>query len=322
MRPRENITLSNMNIHEVSTNAKAMVVRQHEDGSIQILDDDKDRTPVIDETTGEVLAIHGEQYKLLPNSKFIEIVKGVTGDEFKGYVNSERTRLDVYYYPDDFRVNVAPDGQEDYINIGIRFSNSYDGSSALRTEFVGIRMACSNGMILKDIFDEVSTRHTVQAITPEEFAELINQKFGNTDLNLLKSIMQEAQETTLVFDDISLLEWVEGFSMIEGLPEALKKHIQLEILKKDTEDMTRYDLYNMLTRAVTHGYVKGKDGMISSDATTYSESYLQRMHRKINQVLFVTEHDIKNKVTQLRQADEIQEQREKLEAQITQVAEQ
>jgi len=314
MRAVEEVDLRTMNIDEVSTDAKLITFREEADGSYRLFEDEIDRTPVVNETLGQVLDIHGKDYKLLPNSKFLEIVKGVTGDVFSGYVNRESKRIDVYYFPDDEN-GIDPVEHEfvsgDPIRFGLRFSNSYDGSSALRVQFIGQRLVCANGMSTENLLDKASTRHSTQSLQPDKFAELVQEKFADTDFGLLRDIMHDAHKTMIV----EPLEWLEGFALISGIPDALKKHVQIRLLKESPDEVSRYALYQMFTKAVTHGYVRTEKGM-RGGADEYSESYLQRLHKQINEVLLVPEETVRKKVGQIKQAEEMEELANKLKAEI------
>lgn len=310
MRPLQNVNLADREFDRVSTDANVLVVRKEDDGSYRAFDDPKDKTAIINESTGKVLDIHGKDYKLLENSKFKEIVQAVTGNTFKGYINEEPSRVDVYYYPDKNGIeqNSIEVEEGDTIRLGLRFSNSYDGSTALRVQFVATRLVCDNGMTTQGLLDSTSTRHTINALDPEEFKDIVYEKYKEADFDLLENILREAKE---VYVD-NPVEWIEAWGLIENVPKALIKHLQLEVLKNKLDKVSRYKLYNMGTRAVTHGYVKTQSGDIMSNASTYSESYLQRIHHKINSILTISDHEIDEMVSKLREKEELSEKAEQL----------
>lgn len=305
MRPIREVDLTNMEIPEVSTDGNVMVCREKDNGEIEILSNRVDFTAVINESNKETIAIHGKQYQLYSNEEFVQVVKAVTGDRFEGYVNNEWNRLDVYYYPRDLNINVNGDNNEDTIRIGLRFTNSYDGSSCLRTEFIGQRLVCSNGLILKGLIAGVSTKHTMNSLDPEGFRQTVEEIFAETDLGLLKDIFENSKEDMIT----NPIAWVEALAFKTNMPKGLKLSVQEQLLKDKTIEISRYALWNMFTKRITHGYGTGNH---IKDNNSYSESYLQRVHGKVNDILTVSEHEIQDIIAQLERAEELHENAEQL----------
>lgn len=305
MRPIEQVDLGNMEIPEVSTDGNVMVCRELDNGEIEILSNRVDFTAVINEDINETIAIHGKQYKLYSNEEFIQVVKAVTGDRFEGYINNEWNRLDVYYYPRELNINVNGDNNEDTIRIGLRFTNSYDGSSCLRTEFIGQRLVCSNGLILKGLIAGVSTKHTMNSLDPEGFSQTVEEIFAETDLSLLKDIFEQSKEDKIT-DPIA---WVEALAFKTNLPKGLKLSVQEQLLKDKVTEISRYALWNMFTKRITHGYGTGDN---IKDNNSYSESYLQRVHSKVNDILTISETQIQEIISELERAEELHDRAEQL----------
>lgn len=307
MRPIEDVDLSRMEIPEVSTDGHVKVVREADDGDVEILDNRTGFKPVINEDTGEVIAIHSERYGLYKNEDFVDVVKGVTGEQFEGYVQKSWNRLDIYYYPEEYRIDVDPE-VGDTIRLGLRFSNSYDGSTALRTQFVGYRLQCKNGMSAKGLISDVSTKHTNKSISAEEFADIVEQMFSDTNFELLKEIFQDAKTQTIE----NPIEWIEALSWNNNMPNALKNAVQEELIRKDVKSISRYELWNTFTQKLTHGF--GGDN--PKDAHTYSETYLQRCHNKINDILTVSDLQIEETMNEIRELEEVRDRYNDLEIEV------
>lgn len=298
MRPIENIDLTQADIPEVSTEGTVMIVREHPDNpnDIEILDKRIDFKPIINERDKQAIAIHSERYKLYPNKEFIEVVKSVTGEQFEGYISESWNRLDVYFYPKDLTIDVNPQ-VGDTIRLGLRFTNSYDGTTALRIQFIGMRLICMNGMTTKGLISQLSTRHTTKSLDSEKFGEIVSQLF-DTDLTLLKNILQDAQHQIVS----NPIEWVEALAWKNGLPNSIKVAVQEHLIRKEIDSLTRYDLWNIFTEKITHGW-----GKVEQPSRQYSESYLSQTHQKINDILTVSEDVIQKTISSIRELEEVQE---------------
>lgn len=47
----------------------------------------------------------------------------------------------------------------DYVGLGLRFENSYDGSTKLSASLFAYRLACKNGMLVPELFERVAFKH-------------------------------------------------------------------------------------------------------------------------------------------------------------------
>lgn len=306
MRPIENVDLRKVNVPEVTTDGKVKVVREKEDGEIEILDNRTDFLPVVNEERKEAISINTGQYKLYPNEEFVDVVKAVTGEQFEGYINKSWNRLDIYYWPEEYRIDVEP-SQGDIIKMGLRFTNSYDGSTALRTQFVGHRLVCKNGISAKGLISGVSTTHTTDSLDGEEFQEIVEQLYADTDFELLRNIFEDAKDQRI--DDP--VEWIEALAWNNNLPDSIKSAIQTELVKNNVDSISRYNLWNMFTEKLTHGH-----GNTHKNAHTYSESYLQRCHKKINEILTVSEGLIQDTMDDIRELEEVQERYNEMDIEV------
>lgn len=313
MRPIEDIDLERIDIPKVSTDAHVFVARKDSGGKLDVLDDRvEERTPVINEDMNRVIAIHGSQYKLFSNRDFMKVVRSITGEQFKGYVNSEERRLDVYYYPEDYTVDINNAEEGDRLRLGFRFTNSYDGSSAVRVRMIGQRLKCKNGIIVPESIGEVSTRHTKNSIEADDLKDIVGNMY-DSDLEMLTEIMHDAKRTYI--DDP--IKWIQAFSFKENLPANLKNSILERVIKNNNESISRYRLWNMFTRAITHGYnSKG-----TNDAVGLSETYLERLHKKANKIFTVREDEIQDTIDMLTEKEMIDDNMQELKENISVVAE-
>lgn len=244
-----------------------------------------DLTPVVNKSRGKLVAMNGRNYKLLKNERFVELIRGVTGDTFRGTVKRDLKRMAVYYFPESQLGDNGELGQksvhvngDDEISLGLRFVNSYDASSSLKADFVGIRMICMNGITAKNLIDSKSMKHSKYKLNEENFKEYVETMYENAPLQELKTIFEEAKEDRIPTD--VAIEWLVGFSEKYGLTNILLKWLLQEV-DYDMAEVSKYELWNMVTRTLTHGHHKSSEGHLAK----WNESTLEQKHEKANRVL-------------------------------------
>jgi len=246
-------------------------------------------TPIINKTKGRVVAMHGRNYKLLKNKRFVELLKGVLGESFKGTIKKDLKRCTVYYYPEgqlgeDLTLNV---GEGDDITLGLRFVNSYDASSSLKADFFGVRLICQNGMTATDLYDSRSIRHTIKKLDEESFRSYVETMYDNAPLEELKTVFQEAKKDKLPFQVV--IEWIAGFKQKHRLTNIMTKWLIQELSDSYSEgaQISKYQIWNLMTRTLTHGHHKSNEGHLAK----WKETTLEQKHSKANKVLLSTKHD-------------------------------
>ncbi len=258
-------------------------------------------TPVVNKTRGKLVSMNGRNYNLLKNEKFMSMIQEVTGDSFIGVVQKDLKRMAVYFFPqeeagtdlEEKSFSVGDNGDE--ITLGLRFVNSYDASSSLKADFVGIRMACSNGMIATDIVDSKRVEHSINTLKAEEFRSYIETMYKDAPLEELKAVLEESKEITL--PEGSEIEWIAGFAERHNLTNILTKWLMKEVEQTDGP-ITRYQLWNMVTRTLTHGGHKSQENHLAK----WQESTLENKHKTANKILLEPEEEDSDLVSRGKEA--------------------
>jgi hypothetical protein len=139
---------------------------------------------------------------------------------------------------------LAKEVDEEFIG-GLRIINSYDKTTGLIIVPRLERLACSNGMVVAKFIGGFSVRHNAPLV--EEFAGLI-EKTLNDMINSCPKLQ------AIVNDCISdSIEWELCKRLVKALIKR-EKHTELILENIDpSKTITRWDIYNAITRYATHG---------------------------------------------------------------------
>lgn len=244
-----------------------------------------DRLAVVDIADMKELGVHKKGYALTRHEDVLGAIRRVTGDLIQGSVGTwnEGRNLYAYIYPSEWRGSVD---DSDIIQFGLKVRNSYDGTSALRLSVIGMRVVCENGLYAPISEQKRSYhKHTTPVVEDgepklEEFKAELDMMLG-MDVDEILETYREAKNLEVDVEDT-----------IEAL--RLPKSLQTEVVDEiETERETAWDVYNTVTRKISHGY--GDSG----GAEDMSESYLERLHKQANRVL---RPDIVNDIEEVAEA--------------------
>ena len=240
---------------------------------LNFLDNGEDLVPVeghkaiVNPETGHVYDIVSDKYKLVKHEEVIENVEEVlVKDNQMGayerstifYQKGARMRT-TYKFPD---VSV-PVAKNDYVNPTIEVLNSYDRSIRHIIMLGAFRLICTNGMVVGKKFMQFRKRHM-----PDLYLEdvkdalelgldslqqqvIIWQQWSIVPLEkpryeaTIKKLDLNKKETVLLLEEpetstkMSIERWLALDEMGEGY-------------EKDTEVMTWWVFYNILTQFTTH----------------------------------------------------------------------
>jgi len=179
----------------------------------------------------------------------------------------------------DQSIPLVKDGEQG-IRLGFRFTNSYDRSTSFRLEMYGFRLICSNGMVLGHVMNNIKeiTLHVGQ-----KPYEIINTKIEDFIHNVINSSTElQAYVSASIADTIA---WKSAEQVLDKIMYS-KKHAKAlkDILMEDNKNMkklTRWDLYNALTKYTSHNKLsKSAENWIQIQSqrilTTSSEKLIQK----------------------------------------------
>ena len=196
----------------------------------------------------KVISVVKDSYKLIPNRELIEpFLDQVSNlhvrwriDPSHSFCELNRMRLQITF-PD-----IMIRDEESEIPLSLYLHNSYDMSEGVRCLWGGIRLACSNGLLLGTIMGTFYSRHT-QGF---EFKNIQNQ----FDRALEK--IDKVQSRINHLRNIPANE-----SLIEELQKTLGKKRLAEILQTDrVPDASQWQLMNDITYFISHQVEKPKRG--------------------------------------------------------------
>lgn len=233
---------------------------------------ESEHVATVDTQTEKVLGIFNEDYHLVKHQEFLDAIKEVVGENFQGNYWCSDTKLYVYYYPDDWNVEI-PERPEENLWFGVRFSNSYDGTAAIKCTLVAVRVQCWNGMYTEELLEQEYRKHS-KAFNLETFKENVEEMLELGLDEVLEKLKKSMDMEAKTGDAVEVLR----------LPQSLKDVVTDELESRET----LWNIYNKLTYNITHGYTEDDEGnAITSE--DYSESYLQRMHRQASRLLEIEE---------------------------------
>lgn len=210
---------------------------------------------VTDEQTAAVVT---KKYQLVQHAEFfkpaLKAVKALGIQVEYVRVMDSRERVDMELIPESTE-NMR--GQE--IALGLRLSNSIDGSIAARVQAYGLRVICINGMIGRTLFGGKSMIHVGRNVNVEGLADDIEEILPMA-VNNLNTIIREGMDTEVIHAETVLEEAGFGGDYQDEITEEFAGN-------------TRWELYCEATRIVDH------------DHEDVKESTREDLHRKANAIL-------------------------------------
>lgn len=286
MRKRVNIDLTEI-MSEIDNVDLVNVVPQeriHKDGkivggNILVESDNQGMIGTYNRDINKMLAVFQEDYHLVDHREMLSVLIDKFGQVVQGdyYLRPDCSRLYVYIYPKDMRQLIVhpKTGEKEWVNMGLRFANSYDGSNALKVSSVGYREVCSNGMWAQTFANRSYQKHTKNS-NLQEFRDAIDSVL-EADYDDIIMTYREAMDKDVPSVPVLLEEvW-------KNKNQALKEYIIKEI--ESFEGVSAWDVYCKATRGLTHGFRVVKGGLKTCDR--YAEETLKNLHKDANRILKV-----------------------------------
>lgn len=237
---------------------------------------------VVDVTEGETVGMFRgqEQYNLIPHDKVINAVKVALdlepGELIEGNYWANNKKMYLYIYPPEWEADFEGSPEVgDTIRFGYRITNSMDGTLGLSGHLVALRLVCENGMMTEDFITGYKKKHSKGANFEDfvmEMEHLFNHEGDFTEVfNTLEEATKFQAETKVVLEPLHI-------------PEALSERV----IERLPEETTLWEIYDEMTRHITHGYRSNGDGEWLAEAD-YSEGTLERLHKQANKVILMAE---------------------------------
>jgi len=248
MRRPEQVNLGSIRFHPVSKADFEVDGYEHE------------QIAVVDKEEKRVLGFHNEQnYSLIRHQKVVKALRDLTENKLisGNYHFSKDRNLFLYYYPQGKEYMVEINGQT--FKVGVRITNSYDGTRALKAELVAMEMTSGMGMYTKGLIGRSYHRHTRHSGDMEKFKVELEDLL-DFDEDELRELVKKAQQTYMDRDDT--LEAIR-------IPEKL-----VDLVKQEADDgyISAWELYQTLARKIT----------VVEDE--YEEATLEQLHREANKI--------------------------------------
>lgn len=198
---------------------------------------------------GNLLAILGENYTVLPNEEAMEagelVAKSLNAQHFKRYYSDNEARLyDTYILPKKYRID-----PKDTVQAGFTIMNGIDGTLAFSVTGFTFREMCSNGVMMGyKKLARLYRKHTSGFKFDKTMLVSYVDRIVNDTLDVIESYKKLTQ--------INLnMEIAQKLAKARLLPKkALPDYIEIEegkVVSIDPE-VTLWQTYNDITEAIWH----------------------------------------------------------------------
>lgn len=220
---------------------------------------------------GELVAILGRGYKLLPNEEALRIAEEAAelaglqrfkqGPDQGTIYNKKATRMHAWFAPQE---GAHPINGEQ-VHVGVSIKNAIDGSSAFSCGAFTYRMLCSNGVLLgyRQLPGFITRMHT-------KGLEKVIENLKNRMIR----VMDQAHDIIRRYRQMTAQEATE--KLAEAIKQSrLSKKVLPEYLKAEEPtveitELTEWHIYNDITELIWH----------NADAGIKTKTYqFQRLHR-------------------------------------------
>ena len=207
---------------------------------------------IMREDNNKLISIVKDTYKLVSNEEvIIPLKQAVDSLQLKyelgsdSYVEDNRMRLHLVF--PEIKID---DGTDKKIDLACYLSNSYDGSEGVRFMFGGLRLVCSNGLVIGTMHTKYYHRHT-KGIRPKTYEFLIKKAL--TDIPEVQKRINEMQEYQIKSGSNEFVK------LIEKLEQTIGKRITEKALKEYVKERQKnlWILYNAFTYILSH-YVENR----------------------------------------------------------------
>lgn len=212
-----------------------------------ILNSTKKYKAIMETKSDKLISIVPETYRLVTNQEVIEPLleavdqlglERVLGND--SYVLPNRMRLHLIFPEIKIR-----DDSEQGIQFATYLSNSYDGSEGVRFLSGGLRLVCTNGMVIGSMINQYYHKHT-KRIDVEKFKIIISKS--------LEKVPQIEQRICKMMNRGVNLRRKEDKELIETIERHLGKKITRQVIKdfKKEQQKNLWILFNLFTYILSH----------------------------------------------------------------------
>jgi len=195
---------------------------------------------LLNEDRTKVFDVVSARYQVMPHNTAVDMIVGALEETFDSTVEYRVRSLNGgarIIATFDLPITPIKIGRTDISKVNMLVRNSYDRSWVFSAVLGAFRLICSNGMMIGEKFGALKARHVG----------------GDQDavLEYVQGMIERAPKLTDTWN-----EWAETKVSHEGAIELLvgefpDKYI-LPVLREELYPMSKWDLYNHLTRFATH----------------------------------------------------------------------
>jgi len=212
----------------------------------------KDYKAIVRDDNNKPLAVVSQDYKLIPHKDVVETTTmlldakiGRGNYKANHVLTQDGARLfSEYKFSENVEIRDC-----DFVQPGVRVTNSYDGSIRIFVELIGMRQVCSNGLTIPGWVTKAKRKHMGE-IDIEGLEPLIGGALDQ--LEVYYDVMREAAKTPVAYKEAE--ELIEG----NKLGKKYKELALVNLNEQKLDQLTMWDVYNALTYATTHLEPKGR----------------------------------------------------------------
>lgn len=206
---------------------------------------------ITNNTTGKEVCTVSDKYAILQHKDAVNLIlsgiqaSGITGS---GTLRNYNDNVVVECYFDN--LTIRDHSQDGHINLGMRFTNSFDKSIGFSGNMFGWRQVCKNGMLMNRMVPNAPSmffKHmgdVIERITGsvKTFVEGIVKMEGS-----LLTIINESRNEVITFESHDQL--IRFTSQFVGSERRAKQMFELEPIELNT---SKWSLYNAMTAYASH----------------------------------------------------------------------
>lgn len=219
---------------------------------------------------GTLSCISSEKYKLVQHEQVFNSVVdalldlGIKCDgRIKEYHNGDVAVMEIKFSDKSYRVD---DDSKEGIQMGIRVVSGYNLWTAIKLELFAYRLVCSNGMRMWKVVEGVGAkRNHIGQIDVSQMARMFIKNVAEHSPRLQELIDEAIKDS---------FEWDLAKKLFEAMiqRDKYRELILAELRKLDRDTITRYDIYNVLTRICSNEKLSLRES---------AENYLQQKAQEV-----------------------------------------
>jgi hypothetical protein len=199
---------------------------------------------IVRQDNNSLISIVNKNYKLVPNAELIEQVmeqlertdQNFSIDNHHSFVTDKRMRLHI-----TFPELLIKDDPDDGIALSLYLHNSYDRSEGVRMFWGGIRLICTNGMILGKLLAKFYGKHT-KGLRIEKLKESLESTY-----KMIPAIQQRIE----VLDSLEVDKQLDT-DCKEELGKTMYKHLLIENNVDSLQQLNQLQLFHLVTNYISH----------------------------------------------------------------------